>query len=124
MRKFVVVIGILLVWNVSYAQTPTKILVDFQKAKLVWDWAKGQGGDVERFNVKCGVASGQYTMISGLTCPECREVLVSSVVSGPGEFFCVVSAENRFGESGVSNEVHFEAGLVPLAPANLRMVIP
>lgn len=125
MKTFLVFfIVVFIIIGFANAQSPTTILVDFNKAKLVWNWDKGVGGDVESFKVKCGISSGNYNIISSVDCPECREILVSNVINSPGEYFCVVTAFNRFGESIPSNEVHFEAGLSPVSPSNLRLVIP
>lgn len=108
---------------IVFAQVPTTILADFNRAYLMWDWEKGTGGDVELFMVKCGNQSGVYNTAVSVD-KSTFQAKVSSVVPAVGEYFCVVTAKNRFGESNPSNEIHFEAGIVPVGPANLRMVIP
>lgn len=123
MYRLVVVLLVLFYAGFANAQSPTTILVDFNKAYLMWDWEKGTGGDVELFMVKCGNQSGVYSTTVSVD-KSTFQAKVSSVVPSVGEYFCVVTAKNRFGESNPSNEVHFEAGIVPVGPANLRMVIP
>lgn len=124
MKKIVIALGMVLAsLGCVFAQTPTVILVDFTKAVLAWDWEKGNGGNVELFLVKCGNVSGNYTLVVSVPSTS-RQVNVSAVIPTVGEYFCVVTAKNKFGESGPSNEIHFEAGLAPVGPANLRMLIP
>lgn len=102
----------------TYAQTPpTSIAVDYTKAKLSWGWTQGTGGMVEEFRVKCGASAGAYTRTKVLTDPAVRSVLIKDVIGTVGRYFCVVTAANATGESGPSNEVAFDAGLVPFAPS-------
>lgn len=108
------VISMLMFASSVWAQVPTSVLVDFAQAKFRWTWVKEVGkGDVEWFTIKCGVSSGNYTITSSVNCPTCRDALVSSVVGVPGKYFCIITASNRFGESGPSSEVSFEAGSAP-----------
>ena len=100
------------------AQTVT---VDLNKATLAWDWTKGAGGDVESFEVKCGRATAVYSATTPVADPLARSVNISQVINGSGRWFCVVAAVNRYGKSGVTNEVSFDAGVAPADPANLRV---
>lgn len=104
------------------AQTPTKVSVRFDKAKLAWAWTKGTGGDASGFKVKCGGATGAYTLTKQIDDPAVRTILVSQVVASPGTYFCAVFAFNSFGDSGASGEVNFDAGLVPAAPSGTSLV--
>ena len=97
------------------------ISVDITKARLSWTWTQGTGGAVSEFRVKCGATAGSYTGTTVLTDPTARSVPVQQVVSGPGNYFCVVTAANQFGESGSSNEVPFAAGNAPAAPSGLQI---
>ena len=97
------------------------ISVDITKARLAWTWTQGTGGAVTEFRVKCGPTTGTYTSSVVLTDPAARSVPVQQVVTGPGNYFCAVSAANQFGESGLSNEVPFAAGNVPAAPSGLQI---
>ena len=103
------------------AAAQTTISVDIAKARLSWTWAQGTKGPVAEFRVKCGAAAGTYTTITRLADPAIRSVAVSAVLSGPGTYFCVVSAANSFGESANSNEVTFAAGDVPTAPSGFQI---
>ena len=106
------------------ARAQTTISVDMNKAKLRWTWAQGdpqQFGPVEEFRIKCGQVSKTYTKITSVG-PTARELAVSSAIAGSGNWFCVVTAFNAFGESGASNEVPFAAGAAPSAPVNALIV--
>lgn len=122
MRRLVipmVLAGALLLPVKSWAQTV--ISVDITKARLSWTWTQGTGGAVMEFRVKCGPTTATYTTTLVLPDPAARSVPVQQVVSGPGNYFCVVTAANQFGESGASNEVPFSAGNVPVAPSGLQI---
>jgi len=97
------------------------IAVDLQRAKLSWEWAQGDGGVAESFHIKCGAATGSYTILVAVADPALRIYPLSAVVTSPGRYFCTVSALNQFAESANANEVSFEAGLVPTAPSNLLL---
>lgn len=107
----------------ALAQTVT---LDLNRAVLAWDWTKGttpnlNTGDVERFDVKCGRQSGVYSSTSPVNDPLARSVKISQVLNGQGQWFCVLSAVNRYGASGHSNEVSFDVGAAPASPANVRV---
>jgi hypothetical protein len=101
------------------AHAQTTVVVDITKAKLVWAWAQGNGGPVEKFNIKCGPTTGAYSILVSLPTPAARAIPISTVVTAPGTYFCVVSAANQFGESGNSNQVSFAAGVGPVTPSGL-----
>ena len=103
------------------ADAQAVISVDITKARLSWTWTQGTGGAVTEFRVKCGPSAGTYTSTIVLADPAARSVPVQQVVSGPGNYFCVVIAANQFGESGPSNEVPFAAGNAPAAPSGLQI---
>lgn len=119
MRWALLILALLLVASPAWAQAV--ISVDIAKARLAWTWAQGTGGAVTEFRVKCGPAAGTYTSTTVLADPGARSVPVQQVVSGPGAYFCVVTAANQFGESASSNEVPFAAGNVPAAPSGLQI---
>lgn len=96
----------------------TIIAVDINKAKLYWTWTKGTGGDATEFRVKYGQATGTYTKTTPVPAPATTTALVSAI-AGPGQWYCVVTAANEFGESPPSNEIAFRAGQVPSSPNDL-----
>ena len=110
-------------WGVMVAPAwaQTVISVDIARARLSWNWTQGTGGAVTEFRVKCGPTAGTYTSTTVLADPATRSVPVQQVVSGPGTYFCIVTAANQFGESGPSNEVPFAAGNVPAAPSGVQI---
>ena len=103
------------------ASAQAVISVDITRARLSWNWTQGTGGAVAEFRVKCGPTAGTYTSTTVLADPTVRSVPVQQVVSGPGNYFCVVTAANQFGESGPSSEVPFAAGNVPATPSGLQI---
>jgi hypothetical protein len=107
---------------VDGVRAQTSVAVDIDRATLQWDWLQGTGGVVETFRMKCGSATGAYSIITVISDPAARSVPVRNVISGVGTYFCAVSAANQFGESANSNEVTFTAGTVPGAPTGLRII--
>ncbi len=105
----------------TFAEAQTTIAVDIAKAKFVWTWAQGTGGAVAQFHVKCGTATGSYTTDTIVNDPAARQLPISSAITAPGTYFCVVAAANQFGQSANSNQVSFAAGAVPVAPASLTI---
>jgi hypothetical protein len=83
--------------------------VDFDHAKLTWTRAVG-GDTPTAYRVKCGTASGVYTLTADVT-PPATSVAVKTVVQTRGTYYCVVTAVNQFGESGPSKQVSFTAGV-------------
>lgn len=117
----IALIAILVLPSLCWAQTVT---VDLNKAKLAWDWTKGappNDGDPEGFTAKCGRVTGVYSSSTPVTDGAARSVNIRSIVNGTGIWFCVVGAQNRYGASGNSNEVFFDAGAVPAGPTNARV---
>ena len=96
----------------SLAQTGT-ISVDISKAKLYWTWTQGSGGPVEKWLVRCGPTSGNYTTQTEIQTPTARSVPISAIVANNGTYFCIVQAANAFGSGGASPEVTFQAGRTP-----------
>jgi hypothetical protein len=103
------------------ARSQDSIKVSIKKSALAWDWTQGDGGVADAFNAKCGTVSGTYTK-STVVSATLRTVPLASVIVGPGENFCAVTAINGFEESAASNEVSFNAGDAPLKPTNNRIV--
>ena len=110
-------------WGVmaTPAWAQTILNVDITRARLSWNWTQGTGGAAAEFRIKCGPTAGTYTSTTVLADPAARSVPVQQVVSGPGTYFCIVTAANQFGESGPSNEVPFVAGNAPAAPSGLQI---
>ena len=105
----------------ALAQTVT---VDLNKAKLAWDWTPAPApldGNADSFNAKCGKVTKTYTTTTSINDPLARSVSIKQIIPAQGVWFCAVTAVNRVGESSNSNEVTFDAGAVPAAPANLRV---
>lgn len=116
-----------LVWSpAAFAQTAvTSVSVDIHKAKLQWDWAQGVSpneGIPDKYNVKCGNVTGVYTKVTAVPHPT-KELAVELAIAGVGNWFCVVTAQNAFGESAPTNEVAFAAGTVTVPASGLRLVV-
>jgi len=126
MKKFILA-GALVAAMASQAnaQSPTSIAINIERSSLQWTWTQGappDDGMVTQFNVKCGRASGSYFTNIPIVDPAARSVPVKQVITGIGQWFCVVTAANEAGESSPTNEVSFLAGTVPVAPINLIVV--
>lgn len=114
------------VWVANPAHAQTAVIVPLAKSQLSWNWAKGtevgvNDGDVSQFRMKCGASTGVYTRTTVIADPAARTTPIASVVDGPGEYFCVVTAANAVGESGPSNEVNFIAGSLPASATGLTI---
>lgn len=126
-RMFAGVFSLFLLLSFAGLIAPTAgqtVTVDLNKAKLAWDWTKGappNDGDAEGFTAKCGRQAGVYSSTTPINDPTARTVNIRSIVNGTGVWFCVVSAQNRYGSSGNTNEVSFDAGAVPAAPGNNKV---
>ena len=107
----------------SPAWAQTTLAVDINRAMLSWEWTQGVGGAVSEFRVKCGTATGSYSKVTILADPAARTMPVKNAIAGAGKWFCVATAANPFGESGPTNEVTFDAGVVPVSPANLSVQV-
>ena len=118
-RKILLFCSAITLLSLATAQAQTTVAVDITKAKLTWTWTQGTGGMPTAFRVKCGNVTGTYGILVSLPDPAARSASVASVITAAGKYFCVVSAANQFGESANSNEVSFDAGTVPVAPAGL-----
>mgnify|MGYP001607418286 CR=1 FL=1 len=108
--------------SVEFGLAQTTISVDIDKATLSWAWTQGIGGAVSEFRMKCGQTTGVYTKVTALADPAARSTPVKTAIAGPGNWFCAVTAANQFGESGLSNEIAFAAGNVPMAPTGLQII--
>jgi hypothetical protein len=98
--------------------------VDINKASFSWAWAQGTGGSVDSFTIKCGPTSGNYNAFSQITDPTARTLPVKNVVgNNNGNYFCVISASNAFGESPNSSEIFFGVGAVPLPPSSFGLTV-
>lgn len=106
--------------HVAFAQLTT-LSVDITRTNLVWTWAKGAGGDVEKWIFRCGPDSGSYSIMVELPAPTARSIPIAQVVTTPGKYFCTIAASNRFNTSLPSAEVTFEAGRAPGPVSSLKI---
>jgi hypothetical protein len=112
------------------AQAQTAIAVDITKAVLEWQWVRGTQAGVNdgiptEWRFYCGSSAGAPGAVaikipyvaaaSGTT----YSTPIKTVTPAVGTYFCSVAAANQFGETGRSNEVTFQAGVVPSAATNL-----
>ena len=118
--KCIICMLICLLWA-GPVSAQTSISVDIAKARFAWSWVQGAGGPVTAFRMKCGPSAGTYPTLVSIPDPDARSLMLSAIVTEPGKYFCAVSAANQFGESANSNEVTFDAGVGPVAPADLQI---
>ena len=105
----------------ALAPAQQSVSVDITKATLSWTWTQNGGSAVTEFHAKCGAATGVYSKTTILSDPATRAHPIQDLIAGPGEWFCVVTAANAFGESGPSNEIHFFAGSRPDGALTLQL---
>lgn len=76
---------------------------------ILWDWSQGAGGSIDGFHVKCGQASGNYTVTITVNDPAARSVSIYTATNNQrGQWFCTVDAFSAAnGTSGNGNEVQF-----------------
>ncbi len=103
-------------WARSQPQ-PDKVAVNIDKAALYWTW-DGTTDFPTEFRCKCGNSPGNYTKITVIADPAARQCPVKTAIGSSGDWFCVVTAANLYGESGPTNEVFFSAGSPPINPKN------
>lgn len=104
------------------AQIPPSLSVDLNLAQLEWTWVKGApptDGLPDEFLVKCEKPTGESKITSMMAIA--RAAPIRQVITGSGDWFCVVTAKNKFGESGVSNQVFFAAGATPSSPTGVKV---
>ena len=65
--------------------------------------------NAEHYTLKCGTEHGRYMLPPVIVRSPATQVLVQSIASRPGTYFCVVTASNASGESDPSNEITFVA---------------
>ena len=112
--------------GVAVAQVlPSTVIVNIDKASLVWD-ANPAGDLVDKYTVECGGVSGDYSLLAYDILPDATGVIpikaaLKDFVTQWGTHFCVVTASNKYGTSGPSNEVEFDAGRPPTTRQNLRL---
>ncbi len=123
MKVFFLALALLVAIAVSASAQVTTLAVDIEQANFTWEWVQGTGGPADEFRIKCGPTSGNYATTYTVPDPSLRSIPVKDVVGTSGNYFCVVSAANAFGESGVSNEVFFDAGTIPVGPTNLKVTV-
>jgi len=136
MKRFLIYVGLvgMIFVGIRLARGQTVIVVDFTKAVLTWNEPlictsfnpnvpTGCGGTPDVYHVKCKVRGGADLPILDVPHPT-TSTPVSTVVPGPGNFECFVTAENAFPpESGPSNTLPFDAGTPSGDPSNLGITI-
>ena len=103
--------------NVSAQAQALKVdISDISTKSFTWTApvVDAKHGAADHYNMKCrSTPSGEYLIKRVDPVPPSRtpptEVLVKQVLTTPGIYFCVVTAENRFGESDPSNEININA---------------
>ncbi len=117
-----ILMGLIMLAWASAAQAQMMLQVNLDQAVFQWDYPGG-GGTPDAFVVWCGTVSGSYTLQSAPVPFPTMSAPVTSVISDPGTYFCTVVAQNSFGASEPSNEISFEAGYAPRAPADFRLTV-
>ena len=111
----VLVLSFLLMVTSAQAQTPPSIvIVSLASARLTWihDLL-----NVDSFVVDCGAIT------HGVIAPTLEAPLIDFITES-GEYTCTVRAKNKYGESGPSNSITFDAGNPPNEAADFKLVVP
>jgi hypothetical protein len=106
----------------AYAQQANVAIVPLDKAMFKWEWNGGASQLLEGFKMKCGTQTKNYNITVNVPASE-RSVPVRNVIQNPGKYYCAVSAYNRYGGSGDSNEVALDTGYVPSSPTSCIIVV-
>jgi hypothetical protein len=110
--KIILFLAVLLA--ISAATADAQVSVVISRTALFWAWEPApESGEVDEFIIKCGQQAASYTRTVAIG-PTLREVPLKSLITGPGNWFCVVVAANPFGESEASNSVDFVAAGAPV----------
>ena len=119
------VLSVLLVLLVA---TPAHALVvDYTKGTFSWTWTPGTGSPATSFNMKCGAATGVYTVVKSYvnptpTVPTSMTKPISDLITTPGTYFCNVTAVSQFGlESSPDGEVTFQGDTTPSPATGLTV---
>ena len=105
---------LLIVTNVQAQIPPSVIVVSLASARLTWTHDLV---NIDSFIVDCGVVTHEVI-------PPILEAFLRDFITASGEYTCVVRAKNRYGESGPTNSVTFDAGNPPNAAVDFQLVIP
>lgn len=112
--------GLLWLSTLAWGQA-TDITVDITRTNLIWTWAQGEGGPVEKWLIRCGPTSTVYTILVELAAPSARSIPIRQVTPDVGTWFCAIAATNRYATSPPSLEVTYEAGKAPVAVSAFRI---
>jgi len=110
MRKFVLAIAIL--FGLAAPAGAQTVTVDLRTAVLSWTFTQGTSLATE-FRMKCGPDAANLNRITTISDVNLRQILIRNVIGGSGLWSCQIVAANKFGETGGSNIVPFDAGEPP-----------
>ncbi len=114
-RRFLGLLGVVpFVWQLFDGQEGW-LGFSRRRVKLQWEWSPGTGGPAHSFDVLVRTDSGSYELPAVRVPGQERTCVVPLPVSSDGAYYMAVRAVNSSGVSGPSNEVRFQAGLVPVS---------
>lgn len=112
LRRILTLCFVLALSPLAWSQA-TDITVSIDRARLIWTWSQGGGGEVEKWLIRCGNQSTVYTILVELPAPTAREIPIRQVTPEVGTYFCVIAGTNRYGTGQSSAEIRYEAGKAP-----------
>lgn len=117
----VIIVAVLFLGGMEYeTHAQTVIQVPFDTAVFAWDLpaASPTASVATKHTIVCGAVTVDVPMPA-------TSIPVRTVVPGIGTYSCSIYASNAFGRQAAANVpfAQFEAGLVPLAPANPRLEV-
>jgi hypothetical protein len=96
MKRFI--IATLLALLLSTDANAQAATVDLNKATINWTFTPGAGSGVqEKFEVRCGQTTGVYTKVTTYAASAVSGN-IRDVITGSGNWFCVVAAMNTLSE--------------------------
>lgn len=105
-----------MIWILTLLLWLTPALSHAAYTLIQWDWDQGSGPAIDGFKVKCGQASGAYTITTTVANPAARSVSIYTATNGRGPWFCTVVAYVGAEESSNASEASF---VLPVPPAVL-----
>lgn len=110
---FLIAMMIVLASPLRSQTPPSAIVVSLVSAKLTWDHDLL---NVDSFLLDCGLVT-HSVLAPSLIAP------LADFITAPGQYTCTVRAVNKYGDSGLSNSVSFDAGDPPNDPTGASLIV-
>ena len=95
--------------------------IDMDASAFAWTYSQAAQANIDGFRIRCGPSASTLTLTSPLLAPAVRSYPVNQVITTPGQYTCLVQAENPFGV-GTSAAIERRMGRRPEAPTGLTLI--